>query len=880
MTRVFIYSPLRILSGGHGYSYIFSPGTYRNGVLICELCTKNETKRKAILCGIPGQGGFRWKDPEQFNRINWNWISKSQDVSRFPFEWSEHGLEDYGTFFENVYFCGSKTSTSYIHCTWNIDNGNIEHNNFVEVTWRWLADTNNPIKAVVCVDGKNYAVGARCLNNKLIEWRTYWEARERKTQVEWIFELPPGTNIKIQKMMLSYHNKIFPTSLDIEHELPALSNNFSSSYTTKTLYLKRGFQRNVEISFHSFYNNIYMQLFSNIWDQYALEDSLENILNENFHLGGVIDEDMQYTFIPIEEESESIRNSPKEEESKMEEECDISELYIMNNWEEHVGIQEKKPIMSIIILFRGIQTSLLRRCLWSLEQQTLSKEDFEVYIALDGNKTLSFSSLVDQIPQNLQVHLFSFLKWQGICRLNQFLLSRVNGQYVGWLDHDDTLEPNCLAEVVDEYRRNQEKNVFVYTNFSVYDSKGNFIKNGFSRQPHKSLLMEQCGNHFRSIPIRQSKNLPLFHKDLCFGSEDQDMLFLMEKICTPKCIKKPLYNYYQNVALNNLSKNRAISIWLLQWSLLRNVYLRKKINNYCTFIETKPCPSNESISVFEIVYNRTSLKLYITNGIDYVPLRLSSTAIPQWMPFFSNMTIKNVNVQWESSQLSWIPLNTEKHWSMPQQLELSSFSQGIFAGAYWDLVIIWTDTLLDGAMIEFGNHVRRTWGCRVEIWGPWDWSEQLNISRTISKCLFWYFRSKEQEERIIENHVQWGNWLRSCPIDWKIQLYYAEWKGRLEPETDEWALAEYNNITNIDIHLLGIDEHVWEWLRMWVMKDTDGKVRFTELQNAILNRLCLRYKERHRGEVLFRFKSSLRQEMVENDSSTLVTDKQLLDDNS
>ena len=880
MTRVFIYSPLRILTGGHGYSYIFSPGTFSSGVLICELITQEEeTKKKSIHCGLPGQGGFRWKDSQLFDTISWKWVSKSQSILRFPFEWSGCGIEDFGTFFENVYICSSVTQTSYIHCKWEVDNGTDEYDSYVEATWRWLASINNCVRAVVRVDGEAYAVGSRCLGDKFIEWRSYWKPKKRVSQVEWMFELPPGTTVKIQKIMVCYHNKIFSTSQNV-HELPEVPHDFIYPQHLTPIQLKKGFKSNINIPFNSFYDRIYLPLFSNIWDKHAIEDNFENTFIDT-------DEDMQYTFKQIEDDSSDSSKhaspiagvaSPIADVASVDDTC--TPLYIMSNWEEHVGIRNEIPFVSIIILFRGTSTSLLRRSLWSLEQQTLSKDKFDVYILFDGNKTVSFSSLDGQIPPNLQVHMYSFLKWQGICRMNRFVLGHVKGEYIGWLDHDDTLEPTCLEEIIHEYDNKRDKPMFVYTNFNYCDQKGNFLRSGYGRQPKKSLLVEQCGNHFRTVPVHIAKRLPLFHDDLCFGSEDQDMLFLMEQLSSPKCIEKPLYNYYQNTSNNSLSKNKSISVWLLQWSLLRNVYFRKVLNIFCTFIETRECPSNRSVSVFELVHNRVSLKLYITNGVDYVPLRLSSTVVQQWVSYFNSNTILNVDVQWDPSQLSWIPLQTEKHWSLPHQLERLSFSQGIFPGAYWDLVVLWTDTLLDGAMIEFGNHIRVEWGCKVEIWGPWDWTEQMSIPRISTKCLFWYFRSKEQEMPILENHVQWGQWLRSCPIDWKVQIYNATYQGKLEVETDEWALAEYNNLTGIHAHLLGIDSHAWEWLSTWVTKETNGKVRLIELQDAILLRLCVRYHERHRGEVLFRFKSSLHLKTLENGASSLVSNEQLLNINT
>ena len=885
--NIFISSPLQIRKRDDGYTYAFSIEKFHSGTLTCAVIYQNKECRRKLICGIPEQPGILWKENENFERVEWEWNTKNQAIARFPFAWHHRQLGGYGMCFENLHILGNKMNNGYLHCTWLLTDNrkNMNYAEWIEVTWRWLVKSNQPIRAILCIKDNIYPVGARCINGQFIEWRTYWKCVKKNNILEWIFELPPDTHIEISKMAVSYRSITFYS----EPIQPNICLTNDSVYTsgflqdrnqavildilkckntidTDNIHIRCIYQHSVLLT--NFYENILAPSFITIppANDFIVGSDIEQIKNTAPQLICKVADDAVEKIIPADDAVEKIIPADEITHEVTEEKQQMpaillysadeliltsKHLYCTDNWEKHtIEYTQTPPLITVIILFRGNNISLLRRCLWSLYHQTLSPEKFDICIGLDGNKTIRFSDIRSEIPNQLRVHIYSFLKWKGICWMNRYMLERARGSCIGWVDHDDTLDKTCLERVVQLYNGYSYTGIFVYTNFYKCDRNGKIQQEGGGRQPRQTLLEEQCGNHFRTIPSNIRNKLPVFPDDLKFGAEDQDLLFLTETLCHPKCITEPLYFYHQNTA-DNLSQNISINTWLLQWCILRNVYYRST-NNYKTIITIKHTTQERSNTVFELVYSGYALRLFITNERLQIPLKISQEVLLKWTAFFHTPPGQyEISVSWEGSSLSWIPSNNLQHWSSPNYLAQSQFAHGVFPGGYWDLVILWKDGMLDAFIIDFGNLLREEWGCKVEIWGAWDWSDQLKIHRRGAKSLFWHFRSWDEEVRVMNAQLEWRETLLGCASDWKVQFYCAHWEGCLENETNSWALDEYNNLTGIDLHLLGLDFHAWEWLYTWISKETDGKIQYGDFYNVIFDRLRLRYQERRKGEVWF-----------------------------
>lgn len=88
------------------------------------------------------------------------------------------------------------------------------------------------------------------------------------------------------------------------------------------------------------------------------------------------------------------------------------------------------------------------RCLQSIESQTLDKDFFKVYIALNGSAK-SFERYLQNVLNefSFQYELF-FLKSAGVSNARNFLIGNSTEEYVVFVDDDDVLSSNYLEELL------------------------------------------------------------------------------------------------------------------------------------------------------------------------------------------------------------------------------------------------------------------------------------------------------------------------------------------------------------------------------------------------------------------------------------------------
>ena len=103
------------------------------------------------------------------------------------------------------------------------------------------------------------------------------------------------------------------------------------------------------------------------------------------------------------------------------------------------------PCISVIIANFN-RADLLREAIQSVVDQSL--QDIEIVIVDDGSEDHSLD-VIDSFrrshPENVRLFTHEKQSNMGIQKTHQLGISKANGEYVAFLDHDDRWSPNYLA---------------------------------------------------------------------------------------------------------------------------------------------------------------------------------------------------------------------------------------------------------------------------------------------------------------------------------------------------------------------------------------------------------------------------------------------------
>ena len=104
--------------------------------------------------------------------------------------------------------------------------------------------------------------------------------------------------------------------------------------------------------------------------------------------------------------------------------------------------------ISIVIPIYNVE-HYIGRCVESVLNQKLSKDEYEVIFVNDGTKDNSVEVLNKAIDFEKYKNLHIYNKENGgLSSARNFGLDKAHGDYVWFVDSDDWIEPNCLAKIV------------------------------------------------------------------------------------------------------------------------------------------------------------------------------------------------------------------------------------------------------------------------------------------------------------------------------------------------------------------------------------------------------------------------------------------------
>lgn len=217
-------------------------------------------------------------------------------------------------------------------------------------------------------------------------------------------------------------------------------------------------------------------------------------------------------------------------------------------------------------------------CLKSLENQTLSKKEFKVYIALNGSDK-SYENYVKNLLRktNFDSELF-FLEQSGVSNARNFLIKNSIEPFITFIDDDDVISENYLENLLLKADENYISIANVYNfEIDVNEKKNNYIGDSFLE------LKDIETNKYKTRKYFSSPSAKLIHRkmigDVRFDTKlkiGEDSLFMAEISNKVEGIRKTsidtIYFVYErdgSATRKKIDKKEEI---------IRIIYLIKKYN--------------------------------------------------------------------------------------------------------------------------------------------------------------------------------------------------------------------------------------------------------------------------------------------------------------
>lgn len=199
---------------------------------------------------------------------------------------------------------------------------------------------------------------------------------------------------------------------------------------------------------------------------------------------------------------------------------------------------------------------VIERTLKSIENQTY--KNYEVVIINDGSND-GTKKLLDNYKKNKSNVVVYHQENQGVSAARNKGLEICTGDFVCFLDSDDSYEPTFLEEMLQYIMKNESE--VVYCGFNYIDRKGHInVRKNIAKSSHLESFLGGSMFHFSGMLIRKKS---LFNRNIrfnCNRSIGEDVLFTVEvlnhlKACS---LDKCLFNYFyrKNSVMRNPLKTQ------------------------------------------------------------------------------------------------------------------------------------------------------------------------------------------------------------------------------------------------------------------------------------------------------------------------------------
>ncbi len=214
-------------------------------------------------------------------------------------------------------------------------------------------------------------------------------------------------------------------------------------------------------------------------------------------------------------------------------------------------MEHKEQIAFSVLMANHNRGEYIAQAIESVCNQSF--QNWELLIIDDGSTDNSMEIIDRYLQNDSRIKVRKHEINSGVGRTKKDLIDWAKGEICGFLDSDDTLEPNALEVMYDLHKENPE--TIIYSQHTITDENLNYLSNGSSRKiPKGETHLSYFGiSHFATFKKKdylQTEGLnPALTKAI-----DQDLYYQLEEINGSRFVKQPLYNYRHNTQSISLNE--------------------------------------------------------------------------------------------------------------------------------------------------------------------------------------------------------------------------------------------------------------------------------------------------------------------------------------
>lgn len=210
-----------------------------------------------------------------------------------------------------------------------------------------------------------------------------------------------------------------------------------------------------------------------------------------------------------------------------------------------VTVLRENPLISVVVPVYNVSEKILTECIESVLRQTYKK--WQLCLADDASTWICVKEVLSKYEKHPQIKIVYRKENGHISQATNSALEVADGEYVAFMDCDDTLSPNALYEVAKKINENPKYD-FIYSDEDKIDEKG--VKRFF---PHfkaewspdtlmSMMYTSHLGVYRKSLVDEVGGLRPGFE-----GAQDYDLtLRIVEKTKEIGHISKILYHWRES----------------------------------------------------------------------------------------------------------------------------------------------------------------------------------------------------------------------------------------------------------------------------------------------------------------------------------------------
>ncbi|MEG0826018.1 MAG: glycosyltransferase [Bacilli bacterium] len=265
------------------------------------------------------------------------------------------------------------------------------------------------------------------------------------------------------------------------------------------------------------------------------------------------------------------------------------------------------PKISILVPVYNV-FPYLEDALNSIVNQTL--KDIEIIIINDGSTDKS-QVIIDEFSRK-HTNIKSFnCQHKGVSSTRNFALSKANGEYIGFVDSDDTVLPNMYEEL---YNMAKKENAdIVISDFNEVHNDFTILKSGLFNNDISNTILHLpslCNKIIKKeLYIKNNISFP----DISIGEDMTVIIQLLDKSVKTVYLNKAFYNYYKrpNSLMNKKTYSKYWNDIFIAFDILNNK-LSKKYSEELEYLFIQHVLKDSSIKFMYYKEGKESLKKIVT----------------------------------------------------------------------------------------------------------------------------------------------------------------------------------------------------------------------------------------------------------------------------